>query len=98
MSMSFKSIRAEMPLSYKIKGLSVREVFKIQTGKKVVLLSKNLMGKISLTGDLTGSPDGKGKMPEKRVKKNSTKTMSCGMNGGSEGARTLDLLRDRQTL
>ena len=56
--LSYKTNRAEMPLSYKIKGLSVREVFKIQTGKKVVLLSKNLMGKMSLTDDLTGSPDG----------------------------------------
>jgi hypothetical protein len=56
--MSFKSIRAEMLLSYKIKGLLAQEVFKIQTDKKVVLVSKKLMGKISLTGDLTGSPDG----------------------------------------
>jgi hypothetical protein len=56
--MSFKSIRAEMLLSYKIKGLLAQEVFKIQTGKKVVLVSKKLMGKISLTGKMTGSPDG----------------------------------------
>ena len=52
--MSYKSVRAEMLLSYKIKGLLAQEVFKIQTGKKVVLVSKNLMGKISSTGDLTG--------------------------------------------
>ena len=56
--MSYKTVRAEMPLSYKTKGLLARKVFKIQTGKKVVLVSKNLMGKISLTGELTGSPDG----------------------------------------
>ena len=55
--MSYKSIRAEMLLSYKTKGLLAQEVFKIQTGKKVVLVSKNLMGKISLTGKMTGSPD-----------------------------------------
>jgi len=56
--LSYKTIRAEMLLSYKIKGLLAQEVFKIQTGKKVVLVSKKLMGKISLTGELTGSPDG----------------------------------------
>ena len=67
--MSYKSIRAEMLLSYKIKGLLPREVFKIQTGKKVVLVSKKLMGKISLTGKMTGSPDGQVKIPKKKHKK-----------------------------
>jgi len=40
--MSFKTIRVETPLSFKTKGLLAREVFKIQSGKKVVLVSKSL--------------------------------------------------------
>ena len=36
--LSLKSIRPEILLSYKTKGLLAQEVFKIQTGKKVVLI------------------------------------------------------------
>ena len=56
--LSYKSIRPEMLLSIKNECLLVREVYQNHLSKKVVLVSKNLMGKISLTGKMTGSPDG----------------------------------------
>ena len=69
MPLSFKTVRAKMLLYYKTKGLLAQEVFKIQPGKKVVLVSKNLMGKISLTGKMTSIPDGEVKFPKKKQKK-----------------------------
>ena len=41
---------------------------------------------------------GPGKMAENQALKNLANTTICEISGGSEGARTLDLLRDRQTL
>ena len=58
MSMSFKTKRPQKQLSFKSERLLVREVYQNHLSKKVVLVSKNLMGKISSTGELTGSPDG----------------------------------------
>ena len=55
---SYKSIRAEMRLSIKNECLLVREVYQNHLSKKVVLVSKSLMGENGLTGDLTGRPDG----------------------------------------
>ena len=56
--LSSKSIRPEMLLSIKNERLLVREVYQNHLSKKVVLVSKSLMGENGLTGELTGSPDG----------------------------------------
>ena len=58
-----------MLLSFKSERLCVRKKFKKCLARKADSVSKNLMGKDGLTGDLTGSPDGKEKIPKKRVKK-----------------------------
>ena len=56
--MSYKTNRAEMLLSFKSERLWVRKMFKKCLARKADSVSKNLMGKDGLTGDLTGSPDG----------------------------------------
>ena len=58
MLMSFKTNRAKGWLSFKSERLWVRKKFKKCLDRKADSVSKNLMGKDGLTGDLTGSPDG----------------------------------------
>ena len=52
--LSYKSIRPKMLLSIKNECLLVREVYQNHLSKKVVLVSKSLMGENGLTGELTG--------------------------------------------
>ena len=52
--LSYKSIRPEMLLSIKSERLLVREVYQNHLSKKIVLVSKSLMGENGLTGDLRG--------------------------------------------
>ena len=59
MSMSFKTKRPQKQLSFKSECLLVREVYQNHLSKKVVLVSKSLMGENGLTGELTGDLTGR---------------------------------------